>query len=178
MKIKHFSFETITAKVLLLGVMVSATLINTAKANAQSTTVNFSGTVLNTCAIGTPVSGTLVLDKGGTTMSTSTLGSFVLTCNGQVTMDITGFSADKNNPATISTGTATVNSPIATEMVSATLESTGTGIGSTIYPSSPGVINGETFTVGVSLNNSGDAGASLIQKGIYAYQVNVLVNPQ
>ena len=174
MNIKHFSFEEITTKVLLLSVMLSATLINTAKANAQSTTVNFSGTVANTCAIGTPVNGTLVLDAAGTILSTSTPGSFVLTCNGQVTMDITGFSANRGNPA-ILLGKAFVISPISTEMVSATLESTGTG--STIYPSSSGIINAETFTVQVSLNSSSSS-SSLIQTGFYAYQVDIQVNPQ
>jgi len=171
MNIKHFSFEEITTKVLLLSVMLSATLINTAKANAQSTTVNFSGTVANTCAIGTPVNGTLVLDAGGTTMSSSPQGSFVLTCNGQVTMDITAFSANRGNPAIIVTGTATVNDPFAFGIVSASLESTATG--SRIYPANPGVINGETFTVDVSLNNDG-----FIPTGSYAYQVDIQVNPQ
>lgn len=60
MKIHRISFEGITVKVLLLSAILSATLINAAKANAQSTTVNFSGTVPNTCAIGTTVDGTLV----------------------------------------------------------------------------------------------------------------------
>ena len=176
MKINRISFEGITVKVLLLSAILSATLINAAKANAQSTTVNFSGTVPNTCAIGTTVDGTLVLDAGGTTMSTSTPGSFILTCNGQVTMDITSFSENVSNPAIIATGTATVNDPLSSEMVSANLRSTGRG--SAIYPDSPGIINAETFTVQVSLDNTLSSISSLIPTGNYAYQVDISVNPQ
>ena len=176
MKIHHVSFERITAKILLLSAILSATLINAAKANAQSTTVNFRGTVPNTCAIGTTVDGTLVLDAGGTTMSTSTPGSFILTCNGQVTMDITSFSENVSNPAIIATGTATVNDPLSSEMVSANLRSTGRG--SAIYPDSPGIINAETFTVQVSLDNTFSSISSLIPTGNYAYQVDISVNPQ
>ena len=176
MKIHRISFEGITVKVLLLSAILSATLINAAKANAQSTTVNFSGTVPNTCAISTTVDGTLVLDAGGTTMSTSTPGSFILTCNGQVTMDITSFSENVSNPAIIATGTATVNDPLSSEMVSANLRSTGRG--SAIYPDSPGIINAETFTVQVSLDNTFSSISSLIPTGNYAYQVDISVNPQ
>ena len=176
MKIHHVFFEGITAKILLLSAILSATLINAAKANAQSTTVNFSGTVPNTCAISTTVDGTLVLDAGGTTMSTSTPGSFILTCNGQVTMDITSFSENVSNPAIIATGTATVNDPLSSEMVSANLRSTGTG--SAIYPVSPGIINAETFTVQVLLDNTLSSPSSLIPTGTYAYQVDIQVNPQ
>ena len=178
MKIHHVSFERITAKILLLSAILSATLINAAKANAQSTTVNFSGTVPNTCVIGTTVDGTLVLDAGGTTMSTSTPGSFILTCNGQVTMDITSFDVpgETSNPAIISTGIATVNDPLSSEMVSANLRSTGRG--SAIYPISPGIINAETFTVQVSLDNTLSSISSLIPTGNYAYQVDISVNPQ
>jgi hypothetical protein len=174
MKIHRISFEGITVKVLLLSAILSATLINAAKANAQSTTVNFSGTVPNTCAISTTVDGTLVLDAGGTTMSSSIPGSFILTCNGQVTMDITDFTA-VSVPAPISTGTARVNDPFSGQMVAADLdlvESSGTG--SVTYPLSPDIIDNETFTVDVDLNNSGIA----IQSGTYSYQVDVQVNPQ
>ena len=176
MKIHHVFFEGITAKILLLSAILSATLINAAKANAQSTTVNFSGIVPNTCVIGSPVDGTIVLDAGGTTMSTSTPGSFNLTCNGQVTMDITSFSENLENSGIIATGTATVNDPLSSEMVSANLRSTGTG--SAIYPVSPGIINAETFTVQVLLDNTLSSPSSLIPTGTYAYQVDIQVNPQ
>ena len=169
------SIKRLITKVLwFFSAMFSVTLLEPAKILAQSTTVNFNVTVSNTCVIGTVVNGALVLDGGRQTMSTSTLGTMNITCNGSIKIDITDFS-QKSGPS-IFAGTAKVNDPIASAMVTASFSNyaSATGTGTGVYPISGNIIDDEQFTVDVSLDNA----SNRIEAGDYQFAVSITVNPQ
>jgi hypothetical protein len=175
MKNNYFSIKRLHLKVLLVfSAIFSATLLNLTKTLAQSTTVNFTGNVANTCVIGTVVNGALILDEGRKTMSTSTLGTMNITCNGSIKIDIIDFS-QQSGPS-IFAGTAKINDPIASAMVTASFSNYGsaTGTGTGVYPVSGNIIDDEQFTVDVSLDNA----SNKIEAGDYQFAVSITVNPQ
>ncbi|MEB3311670.1 MAG: hypothetical protein VKJ02_15710 [Snowella sp.] len=177
MKISSFCIQKFSQNgFLFLGILLSATVMTARSSLAQSTTVNFTGTVTTSCTLGTVTDGLLSLDSSGFVLSTAPIndgvaGSVFLTCNGGTTVEITNFS-ETSAPQAIASGLAIVKDPLGNEMVRASLN--GTGTGTTIYPSGGGTFNNEEFTVEVTLDNS----STLIQSGTYQYAVTLNFVPQ
>ena len=173
---------------LVTGVAALSAVAFSPKAQAQTTNVDFSGTVPATCAINSTTTGTLNYFNTKTLLADSmngTRGTINVTCNNGTTFTITGIT---NNGSVITGGTYAANIDAITATISdgntfwfesAVSPNSSVSIPSTAVinvpsPAQTGPITGKNYNVGLVVTNT----TNPLKLGTYNVRVAVSLTPQ